>query len=103
MKLALGEYEGIKIIYDSEMGEMNMLFGSAKKRKLPSGEEYVPLDVYKESVEREPFITDNEDFRKPEEKDLKREVKITWIIGGSNDVNAYKGAIDYIKTQFTLK
>ena len=98
----LGVYEGIKMFYDSDMHDMNIVFGNAKKKLLPNGDVIKPLDLYKESVDKESLIMENENFRLPTINDYKRKVSVTWIVGGPEDEQVYKDAIDYIKHQFDL-
>jgi len=102
MVRGLGEYEGIRMFHDDEMYDKNIVFGDAKKRKMANGEMFVPMDEYKKAIKEEPFIPDNSKFRLPKVSDHKKEVKVTWIIGGSEDVEVYKDAIDLIKRSFSL-
>ena len=98
----LGEYEGIGVFHDNDMGDMSIVFGDAKSKRMPNGDVIKPFDLYKKSIKREPFIPDNEDFRLPKLSDHKRKIKVKWIIGGPKDLQVYKDAIDYVSQQFSL-
>jgi len=91
----LGEYRGVVIFHDPEMGASEILAGSEGRKKLPSGTVYSPLEEYKNSIDTEPFREHNDDFSAV--SSFGEKVVIKWIVGGPEDMQVYKDAIDLIK------
>ena len=102
MVTSLGEYRLIKMFHDSEVHDTKIVFGNAKKKNI-GGKVIKPLEVYKESINNEPMIPQNKNFRPTEIKDFEREIKVSWIIGGPKEVGVYKEAIDLIYEKFNVK